>query len=123
MKIITAHHDGLGLNDRIRIEAQDEDVNGVPHRFIFSIEAGGLDINAGLVQFQKGPRHEDGSTPGITTETLLVVLIEMLRGFQDGPYGSREGALTLTKLEEALLWSRVRATERAGRGVLGHNKA
>ena len=35
MREITTHFDGYGLNDRIRIEASDEDANSVPHRFDF----------------------------------------------------------------------------------------
>lgn len=130
--IITSHHDGFGLNEAIRIEASDEDEHGVPHRFTFMrrILPGehedeskvGLFNLAGFIQFQKGPRNVPGSTPGVTTDAPLAMLIHILKGFQAGTFNSREGALMLTKLEEAAMWSKARAEDRAARGVLGHNK-
>ena len=120
---ITTHHDGLGLNDLIEIIAEDHDVNGVPHKFFFEREFPGEEgaDTVGFIQFQKGPRNLSDSTPGITTDAVLVVLIEMLKGFQNGPYSSPETAEMLVKLEECLAISKKRAQDRAARGVLGHN--
>ncbi len=127
MKTITSHHDGLGLNDLVRIEASDEDLNGVPHRYEFRRDLlpqeGGGSVLVGFLQFQKGPRNVETSKPGITHDAAMTALIDPLRGFQEGPFKSRETALVLTKLEEALHWSQARAKERAARGVLGYEKA
>jgi len=138
MKNITSHHDGFGLNDLIDVEMSDEDANGVPHRVDFyrsltSVEIDALPapsgstvdrrIHCGYLEFQKGPRNVEGSRPGLITDAILAALIEIMAGFQAGPFKSREGALVLTKLEEAALWSHKRARDRAARGVLGHNKA
>ena len=130
--LITSHHDGFGLNEAIRIEASDPDVNGVPHRFTFMREIlrdevedeskVGLYDLVGFIQFQKGPRHSSGSTRGVTTDAPLAILIHILKGFQGGTFNSREGALMLTKLEEAAMWSKARAKDRAARGVLGYNR-
>lgn len=120
---ITDHHDGLGLNDLIDIVASDEDAMGVPHHFKFERHVPeGLNLS-GFIQFQKGPRNEPGSTPGVTTDAVLVMLIHVLKGFNDTPLKSRETALMITHLEEALHWSQARARERARRGVLGKAKA
>ena len=129
--LITSHHDGFGLNDAIRIEASDPDEHGVPHRFTFMREILrdeeedeskiGLYDLVGFIQFQKGPSHSSGSTRGVTTDAPLAMLIHILKGFQSGTFNSREGALMLTKLEEAAMWSKARAEDRAARGVLGHN--
>lgn len=122
--IITDHHDGLGLNDLIEIVASDEDANGVPHRFKFNYNWNGSPlVGVADVQFQKGPRLEADSTPGVTTDAVLVMLIHVLKGFNDTPLKSRETALMITHLEEALHWSQARARERARRGVLGKAKA
>lgn len=137
MKTITDHYDGFGLNDLIEIRPGDEDVNGVPHRFVFDrrstkVEALPVELTPGYdswtarvgeIQFQKGPRNVEGSTPGLTTDAVLVALLHHLNGFQNGPFKSRETALVITKLEEALHWSQARAKDRARRGVLGQNKA
>lgn len=120
-----AHHDGLGLNDRIHITADEQDPNSgnASHHYIGRIdedtahEAICIDI-----QFQHGPRNVEGSVPGATEAAVIAVLIDRLRGFQSGPFSCRENALVLTKLEEALQWTQHRARERHRRGVLGKNE-
>ncbi len=72
------------------------------------------------LQMQKGPRNEPGSTVGMTTEAVLAVLEDILKGFQRGPYPSREGQQVLTNVHQAMLWCRVRADDRARRSVLGY---
>ncbi len=134
MNLITTHHDGFGLNDLIDVQASGEDANGVPHRIDFyrriTPEEAGFDTNSienprvhvGFLSFQKGPRNVSGSTPGLVSDAVYAALIHIMQGFQNGPYKSREGALVLTKLEEAAMWSNKRAKDRATRGVLGLNK-
>ena len=62
----------------------------------------------------------DPTTPnGITTEALLAVVLDRLRVFQAGPLRDRQNALTITKLEEALLWQLHRTREREAKGVAG----
>jgi len=57
---------------------------------------------------------------GLTNEALLAVLIDRLRGFQGGATGrSRENAIVVTKLEEALHWLQARTRDRRRRGVVG----
>jgi len=80
-------------------------------------------LRVGFFQMQHGPRNVEGSRPGLITDAILAALIEIMAGFQAGPFKSREGALVITKLGEAALWSHKRARDRAARGVLGHNKA
>lgn len=136
MKNITSHHDGFGLNDLIDVEMSDEDANGVPHRVDFYRRLTPTEaheeqpakeerprVHVGFLQFQHGPRNVEGSRPGLITDAVFAALIHIMQGFQDGPFKSREGALVLTNLEQAALWSHKRARDRAARGVLGHNKA
>lgn len=137
MTSITTHHDGLGLNDLIDVVLSDEDANGVPHRVEFfrrltdaerktckePTNKAGDSICVGFLAFQKGPRNVEGSTPGLISDAVYAALIHIMGAFQSGPFKSREGALVLTKLEEAALWSHKRARDRAVRGVLGRNKA
>jgi hypothetical protein len=73
------------------------------------------------VKFQHGGIAEVGVN-GVLTGTLLQILIHHLSGFQKGEFASRETALVITKLEEALQWSKQRELERAARGVLGQVK-
>lgn len=81
------------------------------------------------VPFQNGPIATAG-TNGITHESLLAILIDRLRSFQNGkpgeleltargPYACRENAIALTKLEEAMMWLQKRTLARVIRGVEG----
>lgn len=70
------------------------------------------------VLFQNGPIAEAGVN-GVTQEALLAIVADRLRSFQAGPYASRENALALTKIEEAMLWLHKRTLDRMRRGVEG----
>lgn len=127
-KIDQVHHDGLGLNDRITIWADERDpgAGGASHRYTASIntevrDEKGEEIHLEVldVQFQHRPRHDPEATSGITDAVLLAILIDRMKAFQAGPFSCRENALALTKLEEAHQWLGHRARDRARRGVLG----
>lgn len=116
MKRITSHRDGHGLNDAIDVRAIDElGPGGAHHHYLFEIDG----KVAGELRFQKGARGEATSVAGLTSASVMAALIDHLQEFQDGPFPSRETALTITKLQEALFWERHRADLRAARGVLG----
>lgn len=116
-RVLTDHYDGHGLNESIALVADEPDGSGASHAYTATITG----VEVARVQFQKGPRNVEGSIPGMTEAALLAILIDRLRGFQAGPYSSRENAINLTKLEECLHWTRARADARAKRGVLGQN--
>ena len=109
------HHDGHGLNESIVIETDEPSNGGAAHHYLYLID--GREV--GRVQFQKGPRLDPTSTPGVTEAAMLVSMIDRLRGFQSGAFSSRENAIIITKLEECLHWTKARADDRARRGVLG----
>ena len=122
MKQLTDHHDGHGLNESIRIIADDE-MNSVCHAYNGKIATNdGKEHDVLGIVFQRGPRNIEGSTPGVTEMAVLAVVIDRLRGHQAGQYATRENAVALTKCEEALMWMRQRADNRAKRGVLGTNQ-
>ena len=114
---LAIHHDGHGLNEAIAITTDTPDQSGAAHCYDMHING----RRVATIQFQKGPRKEEGSTPGATEAAVLAVLIDRFRGFQAGPYSCRENEIQLTKLEETLMWAKARTDARAGRGVLGLN--
>jgi hypothetical protein len=124
MKTITSHRDGYALNESIEITAEGEPASGekgaggAHHLFVCRIA--GKEV--ARIQFQEGPRNEAGSTPGITHAALLAIAADTLIDFQSGPFSSREGALALTHIQEAMHWIRARADDRNARGVLGFTK-
>ena len=107
--------------------ADDEGPGGANHIYMVESRAGDdpvkSDLNVSLICFQCGGRNEEGSIAGVLDSDLLEIVRDRLRAFQAGPYSSRENAVALTHVEEALLWLNKRVEDRAERGVLGLNKA
>lgn len=74
---------------------------------------------ANRIVFQSGPRTNDSSQSGVLDGDLLEIVRDRLACFQKGDYATRESAIALTHIEEALLWMAKRADDRAERNVLG----
>lgn len=76
----------------------------------------------GRIQLQNGARAMEGSINGIIDTDLLEIARHRLQCFQDGPFSSRENAMALLHIEEALMWLNRRVEDRIERQVLGQNK-
>lgn len=98
-----------GANHRYEIISSPEKEN--PEQFVDT-----------TIQFQNGPRHQWGSMLGVLDTDLLEIVRDRLNGFQQGEFATRENAIALTHIEEALLWMNKRVEERIERNVLGTNK-
>lgn len=100
----------------------DPGPGGACHRYGFLVasDAGELE-EVGYLQFQKGPRNEPGSTPGVLTVAVLAALIDIQEAFDAGPYPSAFGRLAGANMRSALELLRMRTDDRANRGVLGVN--
>lgn len=72
-----------------------------------------------LIEFQRGPRNDPNSRPGVLEVDLLEIVRDRLKGFQSGPLACRENACALTHIEEALMWMNKRTEERIEQGILG----
>ena len=70
------------------------------------------------ISFQNGPIKENGVN-GCHHEDLLLIVLDRLRGAQQGDFACRENAIAITKLEEALLWLNYRTNSRVHRNVEG----
>ena len=98
-----------------------EDVQGPGNgRHHYAIERDGETLCD--IQFQNGPRNEEGSIPGVVEADLLEIVRHRLQCFQAGPYATVENACALAHIEEALMWMNKRVEDRAERGVLGTMK-
>lgn len=75
-----------------------------------------------VIPFQSGPIPDVGIN-GVTNEALLAIVADRIKGFQSGPFGCRENALALTKIQEALHWLHHRTRERFIREVEGKMEA
>lgn len=90
-----------------------------PHHFeVWADEGQQVPFLVGNVHFQEGPIKENGVN-GVCNEDLIAMVICRLENFQKSPYSSRDNAMAITKLEEALLWLRKRTIGRENRGVEG----
>lgn len=93
------------------------------YRIIWSHEttSGVVDVSI-PINFQNGPRKLAESEHGILDTDLLEIVRHRLQSFQNGPFATKENAIALTHLEEALLWMNKRVDDRADAGTLGTNK-
>lgn len=76
-------------------------------------------FSVAYINFQKGPRNDPNSRTGVLDVDLLEIVRDRLSCFQKGDMPTRETALALTHVEEALLWLNKRTEDRAERNVLG----
>lgn len=74
-----------------------------------------------IISFQHGPVKEAGAN-GITDQALLAIVLDRWRSFQKSKWANRETALSITKLEEALMWQHKRTIDRMNRNVEGTNE-
>jgi len=74
-----------------------------------------------IIQFQNGARKLPDSIHGILDTDLLEIVRHRLQCFQKGDFATRENAIALTHIEEALLWMNKRVEDRIERNVLGTN--
>lgn len=88
----------------------------------YKITDEGIEDGAGTqIVFCQGNK-EDGTflrQEGVFTETLIQVAKEYLESVNVGEMATRETAMVITKLDEALMWINKRAEDRKLRGVQG----
>ena len=71
------------------------------------------------IQFQKGPRKAQGSTPGVLDCDLLEIVRDRLKAFCAGSMPNEETERALGHVEAALHHLNKRVEDRIERGVLG----
>ena len=70
---------------------------------------------------QDGPVKENGVN-GCQVDTIIAAALHIVAGLNES-FPCHENAMTVSKLDEALMWLRKRKTDREKRGVEGFNKA
>ena len=58
---------------------------------------------------------------GVQVAEALEVVLNQLKGYQD-QFPCKENAMSITKIEEAILWQEKRTTDRITRGVEGKHE-
>jgi hypothetical protein len=104
-----------------RVLFEDHPKFNAPHHFkVYADKGEAKPRLVGKVDFQEGPIKEHGVN-GVCNEDLIAMVICRLESFQKSEFSSRDNAMAITKLEEALLWLRKRTIGRENRGVEGTN--
>lgn len=109
-----------GKLNKVFVTGSPHPVNAGYHNYV--IELSNTNLPVIHINFQNGPRNEKESIPGVLDADLLEIVLHRLQSFQQGPYATRENALAITKLEEALLWLNKRAEDRIENNKLGTSK-
>ena len=71
------------------------------------------------IEFQNGARKLPDSIAGVIDTDLLEIVRDRLKSFQSGEFASRENAIALTHIEDALMWLNRRVEDRIERNILG----
>jgi hypothetical protein len=72
------------------------------------------------ITWQDGTIREVGRN-GVQVAEALEVVLNQLKGYQD-QFPCKENAMSITKIEEAILWQEKRTTDRIKRGVEGKHE-
>lgn len=93
-----------------------KDIKGIEEGHIF------VDDENNLIAFkiQNGPIAENGKN-GCQVEDIIVVAKHMIEGLNK-KFSCRENSMIITKLDEAIMWSKKRIFDRTKREVEGFNK-
>jgi len=128
MREIDLQPEGDSLVGAITVLADDLGPGGASHSYVAHIktdrckpESAGEQVAA--VEYQRGPRSEPGSTPGIVDRVLLAIAEDRLKCFQAGPFACGENDEALNYVRAAIAALKRRASRRSERGVLGKNIA
>lgn len=110
------------LNEELKIEVLDEPGSGgACHEYEISYNESKTNVvilNKTKISFQNGPIKENGVN-GISQEALLAIVEDRLAGFDSGEYATKENAMALFYVRQALQLLKNRTLERMSRGVEG----
>ena len=115
-------HKGSTLNNDLEITRKDASESsgaGKIYEIAYNFTHNGYAILE-EIQFQDG-ELKDGVN-GITDESLIAIVLDRLRGFNEGRFRCRENSLAITHLEEGLMWLQKRAVRRQNEGIEGTHK-
>ena len=104
-------------NLNVVYRAEGTGAGGATHYYL--IKKIDNDEIVGEIRFQHGPRNAPNSIHGVLDNDLLEIVRDRLIAFNNGEFATRENAMAITHIEEALLWLNKRVEDRAERGVLG----
>lgn len=108
-------HEVEGEKVIVRVLAMDTPLDGASHHYRFERVDGS---QIGYVGFHRG-QIEEGvlDVNGVTHESLIMVLIDRLEGFQSGEFAHRQNVFAIKRLKEALSALQERTKERIEKDI------
>lgn len=107
-----------GFTDEfLEVFAGPDGAGGVPHLYVIH-EKGSVDGATPLAVIHLQHGHPKEGINGIGNQTLMLILYDFLKKANAGEVACRENSVQLTKIEEAMQWSKQRELDRRQRGVL-----
>ena len=105
------------LNDVYTVDEKGN--GGANHKYLIFVDRGLPVPKEVVIELQNGARTLEDSIHGVLDTDLLEIVRHRLQCFQKGEFATRENAIALTHIEEALLWMNKRVEDRIERNVLG----
>jgi hypothetical protein len=112
----------IAESSAVEVMADDKpDSTGAIGRYVATVTTPeGKEILSQAITFQNGPRREVGSN-GISEESLMAIVLDRLRSYQETPFVSADTAEAIRHLESSLTCLQRRSIARKRRGVDGTN--
>ncbi|MFW6007696.1 MAG: ABC transporter ATPase [archaeon] len=108
----------IDITEKTIIYSVGEKENGVSYNYVIKKLNNDGDVKGYQeIHFERNDDHVD--IDGIHNEDLLKVVLDRLYSYQNGDLSSKQVDITITKLEEALMWMNKRTEDRIKRGVKG----
>lgn len=114
-----------GFTDEfLEVLAGPDGAGGAPHYYEIRAKVEGEPVVLLKLFLQEGnPTDQAIGLNGIGNQTLILIALDFLKKANQGPFACRETSVVITKLEEAMQWTKQREMDRKNRGVyLQHKK-
>lgn len=114
-----------GFTDEfLEVYAGPDGAGGAPHYYEVHAAVEGEPVVLLKLHLQEGnPKDLAIGLNGIGNQTLMLIALDFLKKANAGEFACRETSVVITKLEEAMQWTKQRELDRRARGVyLQHKK-
>jgi len=110
-----------GSPSRVRIHHSDKLEGGLPSEDVL-MDRKALGLPWIYIKFQAGPVKEVGGVNGVGITDVANVLIDRLKGYQNGPFRCDENAEAMAAFQKGVQILLNRTKKRKEQGVEGENK-
>lgn len=107
----------------LEVYAGPDGAGGCPHYYEVRAAVEGEPVVLLELFLQEGnPKDQSVGLNGIGNQTLMLIVLDFLKKANAGEFSCRETSVVITKLEEAMQWTKQRELDRRARGVQFQHK-